>query len=314
MLAASILLALLAVALAWPVPVVLARAAWAPRAPALALFLWQAIALAGGLSMLGALLMFGLIPFGSTLLGGAGGFLSELFSGGHDVSANLIYLLSDCAAILLGAHLVFNLVLTIVSAEQQRHRHRQLVYLLASPDPERPGTHVIDSAAPLAYCLPVGLHSMTVFSAGLVALLSAEELHAVVAHERAHVTQRHDLLRVAFRAWHLSLPWFPIAYRAEQEVEILVEMLADDHARRLVPDATLAAAIVRVAAGNAAPVDSSGQRPHQGSAAAVGTELRVSRLLSVTATPRRLTRVLVIALGVALIVAPADLLIFPISR
>jgi Zn-dependent protease with chaperone function len=312
MLAASILLALLAVALAWPVPVILARARWAPRAPALALFLWQAIALAGGLSMLGALLTFGLIPFGPTLLSGAGKFLSELFSGDHAVDAGLAYLLCDCAAVLLAAHLIFNLVLTIVSAEQQRHRHRQLVYLLASPDPERPGTHVIDSAAPVAYCLPVGLRSMTVFSAGLVALLTADELRAVVAHERAHITQRHDLLLVAFRAWHLSLPWFPIAYRAEREVEILVELLADDRARHLVPDGTLAAAIIRVAAENSAAIDSSAPLPRQGSATVATAELRVSRLLSPLPAPRRPTQLLVIALGIALIVAPAYLLVFPI--
>jgi hypothetical protein len=311
MLAASILLALLAVALAWPVPVILARATWAPRSPALALFLWQAIALAGGLSMLGALLTFGLIPFGSTLLRGASNFLSELFSG-HAVSAGLAYLLCICAAVLLAAHLIFNLDLTIVSAEQQRHRHRQLVYLLASPDPERPGTHVIDSAAPVAYCLPVGLRSMTVFSAGLVALLTADELSAVVAHERAHISQRHDLLLVAFRAWHLALPWFPIAYRAEREVEILVEMLADDRARRLVTDGTLAAAIIRVAAENSVAIDPSAPRPRQGSATVATAELRVSRLLSPLPAPLRPTQLLVIALGIALIVAPAYLLVFPI--
>jgi beta-lactamase regulating signal transducer with metallopeptidase domain len=153
---------------------------------------------------------------------------------------------------------------------------------------------------------------MTVFSAGLVALLTADELRAVVAHERAHITQRHDLLLVAFRAWHLSLPWFPIAYRAEREVEILVELLADDRARHLVADGTLAAAIIRVAAENSVAIDSSAPLPRQGSATVATAELRVSRLLSPMPAPSRPTQLLVIALGIALIVAPAYLLVFPI--
>ena len=46
MLAVAASLALLAFALAWPVPVVLAGARWPRRMPGAALVLWQAIALA----------------------------------------------------------------------------------------------------------------------------------------------------------------------------------------------------------------------------------------------------------------------------
>ena len=70
--------------------------------------------------------------------------------------------------------------------------------------------------APVAYCLPGPLRSITVFSAGLLELLEPDELEAVVAHERAHVEQRHDIVLIAFRAWYASLPWFPIAYRAQR--------------------------------------------------------------------------------------------------
>ena len=55
----------LALALAWPVPVLLSRATWLSGAPAIALALWQAVALAGGLSMIGCLLAFGSAPAGS---------------------------------------------------------------------------------------------------------------------------------------------------------------------------------------------------------------------------------------------------------
>ena len=75
---APLALGLLALALAWPVPILLARASWPARSPAAALVLWQAIALAGGLSMIGAFLTFGLAPFGDHLLAGAVAFVGSL--------------------------------------------------------------------------------------------------------------------------------------------------------------------------------------------------------------------------------------------
>ena len=62
--------------------------------------------------------------------------------------------------------------------------------------------------------------------------------------------QRHDVVLIAFRAWHAALPWFPIAYRAQREVGLLIEMLADDRARRSVDVATLARAIALVGTGS----------------------------------------------------------------
>ena len=58
-------LAVLAALLAWPVPALLARARWPRRDPLAALVCWQAIGLAGGLSIIGALLVHGLAPWGT---------------------------------------------------------------------------------------------------------------------------------------------------------------------------------------------------------------------------------------------------------
>lgn len=242
MILAAGLLAALAVLLAVPVPIALGRARWTRRSPATALILWQSIAVAGGLSMIGALLTFGLSPFGHDLVGAAAGFLA---GGG---SPEPWHVLALCAALLLTVHLLFSLVLTIVRSEQQRRRHAQLVALLSSP--VSAGTRLIDSPTPVAYCLPGPFRSITVFSAGLVALLTEEELEAVIAHEEAHVVQRHDVVLIAFRAWHAALPWFPIAYRAQREVGLLIEMLADDRARRRADVAILARAIALVGTGS----------------------------------------------------------------
>ncbi|WP_431277223.1 hypothetical protein [Leifsonia poae] len=77
----AVALGVLALALAWPVPVLLARAKWPAAAPGLALTLWQSIALAGGISMIGSLLLFGLEPFGDDLWARISAALGNLFSG-----------------------------------------------------------------------------------------------------------------------------------------------------------------------------------------------------------------------------------------
>ncbi|MET0974737.1 MAG: M56 family peptidase, partial [Leifsonia sp.] len=172
---ASGLLAVLAVALAWPVPIVLARAAWPSRAPGRALALWQLIALAGGTAMIGALLLFGLAPFGDAPLTGLGALASGILVGPLPASVGAAHVIALGAAAILGAHLLLNLASTAVRTERQRRRHHALVDLLSSPIPDRPGTRVLDHAAPVAYCLP-GVHTITVLSEGLVELLDREQL------------------------------------------------------------------------------------------------------------------------------------------
>jgi len=223
--AGAVVFGLIAVGLAWPVPVALARATWPTRAPVMALLLWQGIGLAGGLSMIGALALTGyaVLP-------------AHAFAALIPAGVFTVYLLAHLAA-------------TTVQVTAQRHRHLALLELLTSPHPTRARTRVLDDAVPVAYCLPRGAQSVTVLSQGLLDRLDPDELVAVIAHERAHVEQRHDLLLLAFRAWRSALPWFPIAARAEVEVAALVEMLADDHARREVHDEVLARAILQVGAG-----------------------------------------------------------------
>ncbi len=242
--AAALALAALAVALAWPLPILLSRARWPARSPALALVLWQAIALAGGLSMIGALLGYGLLGFGANLLDGVRSLTGNLDAAA--VPAPFTRVLALAAALLLAGHLLLNLAATFLRAEVQRRRHHNLVALLSEPLADRPGTRVIDHEAPVAYCLPGPATSATVLSRGLLTLLDADQLRAVVAHERAHLLQRHHLVLLAFKSWRSALPWFPIATRAETAVGLLVEMLADDQARRQVDDRTLAMAIALV--------------------------------------------------------------------
>jgi Zn-dependent protease with chaperone function len=311
-------LAVLALALAWPVPILLANAAWPARAPATALIVWQSIALTGGLSMIGALLSYGLEPFGYTLVDGLRALPGALLGGGLPPGTTFAQMFALSGAILLGIHLLLNLVTTFVRAQRSRLRHRRLVTLLSSPMPERPDTRLIDHEAPVAYCLPGTTRSMTVLSAGLMALLDEQQLGAVIAHEQAHATQRHHLVLLAFRAWRGSLPWFPIATRAHEAVAILVEMLADDQARRVVPDDVLVTSIALVASESGLEVPSGRSsalleaEPHSALAAdSPSAARRIARLVGTRAPLGAAAQVTAIGLAVALVAVPTALLLAP---
>lgn len=297
-LVAPALLAALALALAWPVPLLLAGARWTRRSPATALVLWQAIAIAGGLSMIGALLTFGLLPFGNNLVAGALALPGVLLGEAPLGPFEFWNVLALAGAALLTGHLLLNLLVTVVRAERQRRRHAELLMLLSQP--HHSGTRLIDTPAPVAYCLPGAISSVTVVSAGLIELLDERQMLAVIEHERAHVKQRHDVVLVFFRAWRASLPWFPIAYRAQEEVGLLIELLADDEARRVVDDEVLADAIVSVGAGSSV----TSLEDEASSADALTT--RLARLIEPPL--RRPAETAVLALAAALVLVPPALL------
>ncbi|KRC62417.1 hypothetical protein ASE14_00830 [Agromyces sp. Root81] len=280
MLAVAALLGGFALLLAWPIPVVLSRATWPTRSPAIALALWQAIALGGGLSMIGCLLVFGASPAGS-LIGAARELLPRLFTGPIPPEFGVVHLVALTLAAGLALHLALNLALTAVRAERERRRQHQLIDLLSDPMPGQPRTRVLAHPVPLAYCVP-GIRTATVLTDGLIDALDDAELRAVIAHERAHLDQLHHLVLLAFRAWHSALPWFPIANRAERSVALLAEMLADDHARREGDDDALRRAMLQVGSSGepGAYADSGGVVPD-----ASMLEARLARLDA----PRQLT-------------------------
>jgi Zn-dependent protease with chaperone function len=323
---ASYLLAVLAIILAWPVPILLSRAQWPARSPFTAMILWQVIALAGGLSMIGAMLVYGLEPIGDNLIAGLRALAGMVLFNAPTTALGFWHIFALSAAALLTAHLVFTLLLTYYKIERQRRRHRELLALLASPSGQDAGTLVISHDSPVAYCLPGGARSVTVLSDGLMAALEPEELRAVLTHENAHLSQRHHLLLWAFAAWRQALPWLPTTRMAQESVSSLIEMLADDVALRTASKATLIKAIAIVASGTAAGTDSPGAG-QAGSgmalsgfeaAAATGglesartTASRVSRLLSPQPELPRAARSVVLTVCVLLLALPTALLVVP---
>ncbi|HJV99156.1 MAG TPA: M56 family metallopeptidase [Arthrobacter sp.] len=323
----SYLLAVLAIVLAWPVPVFLSRAQWPARSPFTAMLLWQAIALAGGLSMIGAMLVYGLEPIGDNLIAGLRALAGMVLFNAPTTALGFWHLFALSAAALLTAHLVFTLLLTYYKIERQRRRHRELLALLASPSTQGAGTVVISHDSPVAYCLPGGARSVTVLSDGLMAALEPAELRAVLIHENAHLSQRHHLLLWAFAAWRQALPWLPTTRLAQESVNSLIEMLADDVALKTESKATLIKAIAIVASGSVPAGPAADFRPAgqaglaldgletasgvAGADSARTTASRVSRLLSPRPQLPAALRGGVLAACILLLALPTALLIVP---
>nr|MDT0667776.1 M48 family metalloprotease [Micromonospora sp. DSM 115978] len=77
----------------------------------------------------------------------------------------------------------------------------------------------------VAYCVPGVRTARVVVSRGLLNTLAADELDAVLAHEQAHVSGRHDLVIQPFVAWQRTFPFLRPAQEATAAVSLLVEML-----------------------------------------------------------------------------------------
>ena len=294
-----------------PAASALATASWPRRAPVAAILLWQALGLSWGLAAVGALIGFAVSGNGATVGAGALERLASLATTDHPAAAiGLAGLVCLAAGILLLAVLCWILLAATASVLRARQRQRELLSLLAHNDPKVPGALVVDHPAAAAYCLP-GLRPEIVISAGVLDLLDADELAAVLAHERAHLRERHDLVLLPFLALLRAFSWAGITTRAYRAVGLLLEMHADDRVLRQLPARELATALLRVGAAGGGGVPA-GALAVAGESTECEVAARVIRLLR---PPPGLTGVatsLVLAVSAALVALSAVLLVLPL--
>jgi hypothetical protein len=208
------------------------------------------------------------------------------------------------AGLALLASLCWVLIAASAGVLQARRRQRTLLALLAHGDPKVPGALVVDYPTAAAYCLP-GLRSrIVVLSVGTLELLGRGELAAVLAHERAHLRERHDLVLLPFTALRRAFPHSVMCAEAHGSVALLVEMLADDRALRGRPARELVSALVRFGTAGTCPAPAGALAAGEGDMAA-----RVARLLqpvrplpAVASTAICLAAGLLVAATVALLI------------
>jgi bla regulator protein blaR1 len=288
----------------------LLRASWPRRSPAAAILLYQALGLAGGLAAVGTLLAVGVAPQGSGVAGGLAALATDLADGRFLRSRQpmaLTVIQAGClaAGMALLALLCWVLIIAFAGVLQARRRQRELLALLAHGDPKVPGALVVDYPAAAAYCLP-GLRSKIVVSVGTLDLLGPAELAAVLAHERAHLRARHDLVLLPFTSLRRAFPRSRVVAQALWAVALLIEMLADDHAQRARPARELATALLRFGTAGTSCAPAGALAVAEGEITA-----RVARLL---APPPPLSRQAHVAIWLAaglLTTVPIVLLIIP---
>ncbi|OZM76025.1 M56 family metallopeptidase [Pseudonocardia sp. MH-G8] len=286
------------VLLAEPVSRSLARAHWPVRDPVGALLVWQAVGLAGGLALLGSGVVYGLAPLGPTLPEALRSARDTL-AAGELPDLGVTHVLALAAALALALRLIGVLVGVTVRTLQARRRHRDLLDLLATPWPAAPGARVLDHPVPVAYCLP-GLRSRLVLSAGVLDALDPPAVRAVLAHEQAHLRERHDLVVLPFVAWGATAPFVRGMVCAQVAVAALVEMRADDVASAAVTPTQLTGALRTM--GGAAPA----------AALSSFTDALDRRLLRITRPPAPLSgavRLLVRLAALGLVGLPTALLL-----
>lgn len=284
----TLLLALLAVVLAGPVPWLLGRLPALRFTPRAAMVLWQSVALAAVLAALGA----GLSLATSGLVAGNG----RRWTGWYVVAAlALLVTLVVLARLLLSAHLVGSRLRAL------RRRHRRLIDLLAErPEDHRGRLRVVPGETPMAYCLPGVGRARVVFSDAAYRSLDERERGAVVAHERAHLRARHDLVLEAFTTLHHAFPGVVSSQGALTEVGLLVEVLADRAARTSYGSACVLRALQRLLD---APT------PH--ATLGAGGELRVRIGILLDERDRRAQAAAMYVASAAVLLIPTVLVVLP---
>lgn len=292
-------LLVLGVLLAEPVSRRLATARWPARDPVGALLLWQAVGLAGGLALVGAGVVYGLAPLGETLPSALAAAATTIGGGAIPGGLGVTHLLVLAVTTVALGRLLGVLAAVTVRTLRARRRHRDLLDVLCTPWPAAPGARVLDHPVPVAYCLP-GRRSRLVLSVGVLDALEPAGVRAVLAHEQAHLRERHDLVVLPFVAWGATAPFVRGMVCAQIAVATLVEMRADDVAAARSAPAELVGALRAV--GGSAP-----------SAALSSFTAAVDRRIDrIDAPPTRLplwVRVAVRAGALALVAVPTALLL-----
>ena len=284
----TLLLGALGLTLSLVAPGLLTAARWPDRAPVAAVLLWQAITLTGVLAAIGAVLA------GPEELTRAAGSAEPV------VAAALV------GALLVAALIVVRLLVSLAGVSRRsrarRAKHRLLVDLLDRAEQSRElgvaNLRVLDGSPPMAYCIP-GRSSRVVLSGATLEVLDRAQVDAVLAHEQAHLRHRHDVVMESFTAFHRAVP-APLRSRtALQTVHRLLEMVADDAARRRCGAAPLRAALERL---TEIPDD------------AGGAEGDLRRRLDRLAAPYRRSVLLTVAvalLALLIVVLPTVILVLP---
>jgi len=229
----------------------LRRARWVDRAPALGIIVWQALtaSVLFAFSLAGLALALPLLPGTTSLATLIEACSSALRNQYQTPGGTGISIAGFVLTIGIGARVGYCAVAAMCTIRRNRKAQNQNLALTAERDTTWK-ISVVDHPTPAVYCIP-GRTAGVVVTTGAQATLNDGQLGAVIAHERAHLRGRHDLVLACAEVLHRAFPRLACARIGHSELARLVEMRADDIALRSCDRITLAWALVNLSAGPA---------------------------------------------------------------
>ncbi|MEU6141501.1 M56 family metallopeptidase [Streptomyces sp. NPDC047081] len=246
-----LLLSVVALTAAVPVPRALVRAAWPEREPVVALWVWQCLVATVLMCCLTALVLGATAVF-HTVRDHVFAPAPPAVTAAYDLSvapvwAAALTLLLACGAAWTTAMLARELV------EARRRRGVARAHLRERA-PELPGgleeaargpLLVLEDEYPDAWWMP-GHPPQLVVTTGALHRLTDHQLDAVLTHERDHARAHHDWLLHLSSALATGFPRVPLFAHFRDQTHRLVELAADDTASRRCGHLTTALALIEL--------------------------------------------------------------------
>ena len=281
----------------------LPRTPWTRLSPRWGIWAWQAVTLTAwsALILAGVALEAPVLPIATHLA-------QAVRTTPFEVTEHYSTPAGESLALLALAITTVAVTATVVSflnnvVQSARRRRQQIDALTLVGTPHAAGFTLLESSTPIVYCLP-GRHHTVVITRAALEVLSTDELQSVLAHERRHLRERHDLAMAWSDALARVFGRLSVFRVAQQEIGMLVEMQADDAASSLSDRRSMARALLALQNRSGAPagVAFSG----------IGTAVRVRRLVDWESSPMRWQQRLAIgAASAALMAMPVALALAP---
>lgn len=128
-------------------------------------------------------------------------------------------------------HTARRVIVTLASSRRNNRDHAEAMNIVGRATGQR-GVVMVDAPEPVAYCVAGGRRRLIVVTSGALRHLDDAGLHAVLAHERAHLRGHHHQIVAVLTALAAALPRMPLIAAAMRTVPALLEMCADDAAIR----------------------------------------------------------------------------------
>ena len=217
-------------------PLIVRHGRWQSRAPRFALWAWLLLFTTGLVSVGGAVL----IAVGTTA-----GLIPHL-EDGHTVFDHTVLAVVAWGSLAILGGLAVVVAVRLERLEGSAHAIRDAAErcrrVAATPSGLAPDVTITETDRVFALAVP-GPNPHILVSRGLVTALTADELAAVIEHERSHLVNCHSMIVTLAEINQACVPRLAAARAFGSALTVIVELVADDAAVRRCGASALSAAL-----------------------------------------------------------------------